>query len=743
MSWLQKLYETYEACHSLDEDPRKQPWPVSHIVKQAHIEIVLDGDGNFRKGRTRKLEWDEAATLIPATEKSAGRTAGVAPHPLCEEIGYMAIDLPEQAHLQEIKNYVQSLEDFCTSVPEKSYTKAHGKLTDLVMSYKQWLGLGDSAASNEDSESDDEDEEDEKAPKVADLEKALARLKGEGLLPENLHTVPGILTKQNLRFAKKHVEYFRLLEEWCSSSFAHPKASTVLRYLKRGSLWSDLTSEGVFPLSTKNSSGAKTKVEDDKVFVRWRIEAHGDAVSGTWDDRTLTEAWAKFDKAKNSQSGLCVASGETTRLAQNHPRFLRYAGDGAKLISANDFSGLTFKGRFTDDKADYQKQVCSVGFEISQKAHSALRWLIARQGYKNRVADMAVVSWAVTGQPIPDPCASSLDLFSDEPPLVQQDSGGFSDPGQSFALRLARAISGYGARLRPDADVMVLGVDSATPGRMGITYYRELKGSEFLTRIESWHTKCAWPQNFGPDEKFVGAPSPRDVAISAFGRWDDVQRKTIIDEKILKSTVERLLPCIVDGRVLPRDVVESVFRRAINRIAFKKTESGYEGQWEKTLGIACAVFKGYNNERNYQMELEHERTSRDYLYGRLLAVADSIESYALRLTDEGKKRDTTAARLMQRFATRPFSTWINIELALTPYMARLKAGSDKSAGFLFKRKKLLDEVTTLLNTIPERTSDAPLTGEFLLGFHAQRQCFWSKGDAPESEEQPTEETSAG
>ncbi len=744
MSWIQKLYETYEACHALDDDPKSRPWPVSHFVKQAHIEVVLDSDGNFRKGRMCKLEWNEAATLIPATEKSAGRTAGVAPHPLCEEVGYMAMDLPEQAHLQDIKNYVQSLENFCASVPEKSFTKAHGKLKELALSYRQWLGLGDSAVNSEGSEQDDEgDDEDEKAPKVADLEKALTRLKSEGVLPEKLEEVPDFLSKQNLRFAKKHVEYFRRLEEWCSSSFQHPKALSVLRYLKRGCLWSDLAAEGIFPLSTTNSSGAKTKVEDDKVFVRWRIETQGDAVSGTWDDMTLIEAWAKFDEAKNSRLGLCVATGEPTRLAQNHPRFLRYPGDGAKIISANDFSGLTFKGRFTDDKADYEKQVCSVGFEVSQKAHNALRWLIARQGYKNRAGDLAVVSWAVSGQTIPDPCASSFDLFSDESPAVQQEPAGFSDPGQSFALRLARAIAGYGAKLKPDTDIMVMGVDSATPGRMGITYYRELKGSDFLVRIEDWHRKCAWPQNFGVDEKFVGAPSPRDVAIAAYGRWNDVQRKTNIDEKVLKSTVERLLPCIVDGQALPRDVVETVCQRAINRIGFKKSESGYEGLWEKTLGIACALFKGYHKERDYQMELEKDRKTRDYLYGQLLAIADSIESYALRLTEEGKKRDTTAARFMQRFAARPFSTWVNIELALTPYMARLKAGSDKSAGFLAKRKKLLDEVTAELDKIPERTNDAPLTGEFLLGFHTQRQSFWGKGEILESDEQSTEESVAG
>ena len=55
---------------------------------------------------------------------------------------------------------------------------------------------------------------------------------------------------------------------------------------------------------------------------------------------------------------------------------------------------------------------------------------------------------------------------------------------------------------------------------------------------------------------------------------------------------------------------------------------------------------------------------------------------AVATSDEGKKRETTAGRLMQRFADRPFSTWRTIELALKPYEARMQAGSDRSIGNL-------------------------------------------------------------
>lgn len=111
------------------------------------------------------------------------------------------------------------------------------------------------------------------------------------------------------------------------------------------------------------------------------------------------------------------------------------------------------------------------------------------------------------------------------------------------------------------------------------------------------------------------------------------------------------------------------------------------------------------------MPLDPERKTRDYLYGRALALADSLERWALR--EAGEQRETNAARLMQRFAQHPYSTWHSIELALPPYKARLGARSAK-------RQQMIDEVISLF--APEDfISDKPLSGEFLLGFHSQRE----------------------
>ena len=138
------------------------------------------------------------------------------------------------------------------------------------------------------------------------------------------------------------------------------------------------------------------------------------------------------------------------------------------------------------------------------------------------------------------------------------------------------------------------------------------------------------------------------------------------------------------------------------------------------------------------MALEQERASRDYLFGRLLAVAEDIESYALYAAGE-KARETSAARLMQRFSNRPASTWRTIELSLRPYIARLRA---TRPGPLHKKESLLDEVVALFNP-QDFLTDTPLSGEFLLGYHCQRQALRPSKEEREDTSEAAQPTTSG
>jgi CRISPR-associated protein Csd1 len=217
------------------------------------------------------------------------------------------------------------------------------------------------------------------------------------------------------------------------------------------------------------------------------FNVQGDLIDFVSEDQEVRKNWILFDAVEHATSGLCMVSGETTRLASSHPKRLRHGADGAKLISSNDDSGYTFRGRFTSGD-----EACGVGFEVTQKAHNALRWLIARQSNAGKTAEQIFVSWSIGGQAIPDPLKNTAQLFLDAPPGDAAEPQYQGDAGQLFAVRLNKLIAGYAAKLGPAEEIIVMGLDSATPGRMAITFYRELTGSELLARMLDWHTANAW-----------------------------------------------------------------------------------------------------------------------------------------------------------------------------------------------------------------------------------------------------------
>lgn len=501
--------------------------------------------------------------------------------------------------------------------------------------------------------------------------------------------------------------YLQQLGAWCESEYSHPKANAVLKYVERGNVVKDLIEHGV--------------EFDIEGFVRWIVQITGDPQTSVWTDLSLFQSWTNYYSAIKEGKALCYVTGKEVPQAEQHPRNIRRDGDSAKLISSNDISGFTFRGRFSS-----AEEACSIGMEVTQKAHSALRWLISRQGY--RYGESAIVAWATTGEAIPAFLSDAYALYGMDDPISESTMQQVAYTAQELALKLKARIAGYSAELGDTTDIVVMGLDSATPGRMSITFYRKLTGSDFLKRVENWHNSCCWIHDYLRKEvtdgktgkikkvavRFVGAPAPNDIAEAAFGKR--------LDDKLRKATVERLLPCIVDGRPIPIDLVESTVRRASNRVGLEDYE------WNKTLSIACALYRKYYEKEGLGMSLDENRKTRDYLYGRLLALADNLEEWALNKAEE--KRQTNAARLMQRFADHPYSTWRIIELGLGPYKARL-------GGRAWSRQKLISEVMTMFE--PEDfVNDKKLKGEFLLGYHCQLEALRKKDQDNSNEPKSTD-----
>lgn len=545
---------------------------------------------------------------------------------------------------------------------------------------------------------------------------------------------------------ERNKRYLELLIKWNDSDFSHPKVRAVKNYVSKSTLWTDLCENIKFPIVFKGKS--TQKIEPSKCFVRWRVQKAGDLTTGTWEDVSLVESWKNFERTLDPKIGFCHVTGEETRLAKFHPKFIRNAADGARFITQNDWDGYTFLGRFTDSKKEVTEnfkpsQVSEISFEVTQKAHNALRWLITNQATRN--GEQVVVAWAISGNSVPDPFIPIWDLdnfdevINNNLKILATKTDLTTDLGESYAKALNRYMAGYFdgriAHLREHESIIVMALDSATPGRMAITYYRDFMAQEYVTTIEKWHLHLAWPLQVSKDTQesgkkvhketywVISAPSLSRILKAAYGGIVDSNKE------LRKTLYERLLPCIADGRPIPRDIVDLVIQRASNR-NIKRLKDQYStpaselNAWMSDLAVACSLYRGFhhperqpdsNKRRTYIMSLDMQCASRDYLYGRLLAVAERIEEMAMVAASE-PSRSTHASRLMQRFADRPASTWVNIREALVPYQQRLRV---KLPPLEAAYNRLLDDISAAFDR-EDFLFNKRLNGEYLLGYHCQR-----------------------
>ncbi|WP_201632377.1 type I-C CRISPR-associated protein Cas8c/Csd1 [Psychrobacter immobilis] len=697
MSWLQRLYQTYEFASQNEEIQAQETnklMPYYHVNQNIQIIITINNKGDFVNAEVCRDDNGKVKShylVIPATNDSATRAGQIPPpHPLSDKVQYLARDYFEHYAVKPNRNF--------------------------------------------------------------------------------------------------HTEYLELLDAWCNSKYAHPKAQSVLKYVQKATVVKDLlrakvliidsvddnklaypTQAGDYPdsiLSSLNKHPDKGTFDQGAAFIAWRVTAtelgkqaeHG--VSETWRDDSLFDSWQQFYATLDSTDGFCYITGEDSPLASKHPNRILRSATNAKLISANDLDSFTFLGRFTDNKKSIKAhglQGANISAVVTEKAHAALSWLLHRQGREE--AGQAVVAWAISGKETPQPTqeinenepfiveenVESVNLDEEEiNPFTMSDGEEFDDfdeiddeseygeidettvhekasnnlnhsnnLGQTFATHLNNTMQGYHQQLDAHDQISIITLDAATPGRMAVTYYHETMPNDYIDALACWYQQFSWYATYKDSETnehklTIKAPIPKLIAQVAYG--------SRLSDALKKQVVSQVLPCIVEGeaRGFPWQLVDLCIKRACNPLALEHWE------WEQALGVACALYRGYHlrqlddKKRSYTVALQTDYNSRDYLYGRLLAVAEDIENLALRIA--GEKRSTTAQRYMQQFANRPFTTWRNIKLALVPYEKRLKSNRE---GYLTKMENLIDQIMYQFE-INDYKDDSALSGEFLLGYHSQK-----------------------
>lgn len=684
MSWMQKLYWTYEYVQEqgLDDEDLALPF---HMSKAVHLKVILNDKAEFVGAERFEVK---KQVPIQVTEKSSKRAgSAIAPYALHDGLQYIA---------KTAGNYLTI--EYLSKVAEKDNGKK----------WKEFL-----AGTDEDKK------------KFADTEKA------------------------------KYKDCFEFYEKQLSgwTEFENLKEiNIVLQYIQKGSLIEDLLEKQIF--SFKDNILSVGKDDPFSLTIVWAVEISNDPHSDLWNKPCIQSRWIEYQESliqKGRHKSLCCITGDLDYPTEAYPKI----NGNAKLVSANDDTGFTFRGRFygdkdNGDKSELGSQAVILGKNASQKAFSALKWLINRQGIRN--GKQVILAWSNNCISDEDKLLSNLyqgdDIYTS---LFAKDKIDHSaDLGLKTVEQLKKKFHGYKEKLAANEQISLLMVDepSKTGGRMSLTFYQEKLRDDYFRDLDEWQDDFAWYQEYKSSWIFA-APSLERIA-------EVVLTKTEFEDKDRKSRRQlyaRLLPVISGGKsvYIPYDLVQKSFQVACNPFANHRPEDGEKirsANWQRNIGVACALYKGWrarhhdlSQRRTYPMSLDTQNRSRDYIFGRLLAVAEHLERTALRIANE--TRATNAENYMQRFVMRPFHTWEQLETNLKPYKDRLRKDypiriSEKFVltspiGFLNNRENEINQLICVLDDLKQEGCDLdkPLEPEFLLGYHSQKMAYRNKSNQPE------------
>ncbi len=522
-----------------------------------------------------------------------------------------------------------------------------------------------------------------------------------------------------------HAIYMQQLQAWIQSAQGRPGTSlleTLYTYLDKGTLLHDLVEQRILIVDENGRLSKKRMIDTDSIDIfklvteqssavlRFIVEDEDKHFHKLWMEADLIKSFSAYYEPMIEQKGLCYISGKNTSLSTKHPNKIRNVADKAKLISSNDTTNFTYLGLLTDSA-----QCAGIGYEASQKIHNALKWLIERQGKLYGSGDLAIVAWGLKKVELINPLDNIFD-FDDGKEIK-------TDIQEDYAYALNKALSGYYTKRfqDPDEDVVIMALDSATTGRLSISYYSELKGSAFLQRIGKWYTSCAW-QNVIRFEKhmdakgkeiyqrirYTGTPSIKSIIHCAYGNS--------VEKEIEKTTTKQLLSCIMDGRKLPYVLVDHICQRLYKPYIMSS------GEYDADLHIGCAVLRKYLNDiasekEAWIMGLDKQKMDISYLWGRLLAYAQVIEKEALEVMEEND-RETNVERYMRRFQLRPLETWGQLYIRLQPYKEKLRKNK-KYRNSLKVLNEEMDELQALLMNKERYQLDGALDKCFILSYCAQ------------------------
>ena len=470
---------------------------------------------------------------------------------------------------------------------------------------------------------------------------------------------------------------------------------------------------------------------DKKTFVIFTVDS--ECISNS---KRLQDMWVYYIdvKYKNGYEGFKNGFDELTGNKGIIPRKFPTVIATAKILSKSKDTLEPHIGRFI--RKSESSDVFSITYNTAQKSYNLLSYLLKAKGNNSKWlgANTTLIMWTDGEEISPgQTLEEELDefVFDDEDTIEVTDSTIQEYLSNTFGLQT------NGLHLNSGYNVYILMLVKTNQGRVAIKKYQKLTDLGYQEVLDYWYATTSWESVYTNENTKQVSLGLRALVNNLFGREEEMNKFFNLKvnqgfEGKAVSLIEELMEAKMNKQRLPIKFYKKAMMNARQRHRYKNT-------WDKTLLTTLSMYKKYQwdyKNKYVGVDVEVGNQTNSYLYGRLMAVYEQIESTALyyRGTD---KRQTFVEKNWASIINRPLHMWDRMATKTSPYMNYLLRNKP---GIHHKFSILVLELGSQLaeNGDFATKGKKPLDDDFILGYYHQLKALRQKNTNNNQEEDTNE-----
>ncbi len=397
-----------------------------------------------------------------------------------------------------------------------------------------------------------------------------------------------------------------------------------------------------------------------------------------------------------------------------------------KLVSVSN-NTETYRGRLTDGA-----EIIHLGADTSECIHLMLKFFLEHEDNSQRLYNnTTAIIWFAKDilnerkMDLSDPVADFENDFGDDDEDDDIELLTLSDLKAREWKKIVKGNKTLTHEESEDFFYLIL-LNKISNGRIAIQSSRTIPITIFVQNLQKWQETCRWEIWDSSTKKYeTKTPRPWDIIRFVYGVEKTDGKVDCLKDELKSLAFKRLLPSVIDGFPLPKDMARKIFTNYKNRIRYRKN-------WIFLQYLTCALINKVRQDERKEKRtsmLEKEQQTRDYLYGRLLAVYEKVEMDAMKPSafsadkkEEGKmdkkSRVTNVEKVWSAFFQAPERMLETLHMKIRPYLDKLKADQ---AGSYSYYNKLIGEIQTDIRDAETYldTKNKSLNEDAVFGYYAQ------------------------